>query len=91
MPNMPDETREVYELLDQEIAWLHVKWQFYCQLFGTDEKRIELLNAFAPIFFRVCQDALLDDVIISLNRLTDNPQTGPRGKSKESLSLIRFN
>ena len=87
---MPNEIREVYEPLEQEIVWLHVKWQFYRQLFGTDEERIELLNDIAPLLFRVCQDVLLDDVIISISRLADQLRTGNRHSTRESLSLRRL-
>jgi len=90
MTNMPIEISNVYEALEQEIIWLHIKWQYYCQLFGTDENRIELLNSFAPIFFRVCQDALIDDVILSISRLSDPIKTGDRENKKESLSLLRL-
>jgi len=87
---MPNEIREEYEFLEQEVGWLHVKWQFYLQLFGTDEKRVELLNDVAPIFFRVCQDVMLDDLIISFSRLTDDPKTGDRSTRRESFSLLRL-
>jgi hypothetical protein len=76
MTNIPNEIREKYEPLEQDVIWLHVKWQFYRQLFGTDEKRIELLNEIAPVFFRACQDTMIDDLIISLDRLTDPLKTG---------------
>jgi hypothetical protein len=90
MTSMPSEIREVYEPLEQEIVWLHVKWQFYRQLFGADEERIELLNDIAPFLFRVCQDVLLDDVIISISRLTGQPRTRNRHSTRESLSLLRL-
>ena len=90
MTSMPSEIREVYEPLEQEIVWLHVKWRFYCQLFGASEERIELLNDIAPLFFRVCQDVLLDDVIISISRLADQLRTGDRHSARESLSLLRL-
>jgi len=90
MTSMPNEIREVYKPLEQEIVWLHVKWQLYRQLFGTDEERIELLNDIAPLLFRVCQEVLLDDVIISISRLTDQPRTGNRHSTRESLSLRRL-
>lgn len=87
---MPVEIKDVFEALEQEVIWLHLKWQYYRQLFGTSEERIELLNSFAPLFFKVCQDALLDDVILSISRLSDPMKTGERGSKKESLSLLRL-
>ncbi|MEZ4679184.1 MAG: hypothetical protein R2932_33695 [Caldilineaceae bacterium] len=90
MKKMPVEIREVFEALEQEVVWLHLKWQYYRQLFGSSEERIELLNSFAPLFFKVCQDVLLDDVILSISRLSDPMKTGDRGSKKESLSLLRL-
>ncbi len=90
MTKMPDEIAEVYQLLDQEVVWLHVTWQMYRQVFGASEDTIDLLNELAPVFFRVCQDALLDQTVLALNRLTDCQRTGSRGSIRDSLSLDRL-
>ncbi|MFZ1965300.1 MAG: hypothetical protein WAU78_17860 [Roseiarcus sp.] len=61
-----------------ELAWLHVKWGEYVELFGTDAKRVELLNRAAPNFFGIVQDVLLDNILLHIARMTDEPGTGTR-------------
>ena len=90
MIKIPDEIRLEYEQLENEVIWLHLKWEFYLQLFGVDEKRIELLNTTAPQFFGVRQDTMFDNLLISISRLTDPPKTGEPHKKRESLSLLRL-
>jgi hypothetical protein len=68
----------------KEVAYLHMKWQEYSDLFGTKNSRIDLVNEAAPIFFRVVQDVLLEDILLHIARLMDRPQ---RGYDKEVLTL----
>jgi hypothetical protein len=77
---------EVFYVLWNELAWLDLKWQQYCQLFAASSKRVELLNASAGLFFRVVQDVLWDDVLLAIARLT-----GPvRSVGKDNLTLRRL-
>ena len=39
-----------FDLLWQEVAWLHMKWGEYVELFGSKPTRVELLNQTAPVF-----------------------------------------
>lgn len=73
----------VYHALWNDFAWLRVKWQEYCELFGTTPERVELLNSAAALFFRIVQDTLWDDTLLHLCRLTD-PH---RSAGKPNLSL----
>lgn len=81
---MGPELGPVFHALYNECAWLHVRWLQYAALFGTSPKRIELMNAAAPLFFRVIQDDLLGDTLLHLCRMTDWP-----GKSSERRLTIR--
>ena len=83
---MSQELRKVYDALDDEIGWIHAKWQIFRQVYGKDKQRVDLLNEFAPVFFRICQDALLDDVLLSLSRLLDRPDMG--GRKNLSLEFL---
>ena len=77
------ELGEFYAALWQEIAWLHSKWAEYVVLFGTKESRVSLLNRAAPRFARLVQDALWEDVVLHIARLTDPPKS----VGKENLSV----
>src|SRR4030095_7611026 len=68
-------------------AEIHLKWNEYVRLFGTDEERINLLTQTAPAFFAVVDRVLWDDVLLHICRLTED--TGPPGK-KERLTLQSF-
>ncbi len=72
---MPTELAEVYDALKQDISLLHVKWEVFNQLYVTSEETVELLNESAPSFFRICQDMLIDDILLTTSRLTDPHQT----------------
>lgn len=67
------ELGKVYYLLYNELAWLHLKWGQFRALFGDTPTRVDLLNAAAPVFFRVVQDSLWEDTLLHLARMTDSP------------------
>jgi hypothetical protein len=69
---------DAYETLSPDLAWLHVRWQLYQQLFCKGERRIALLNETAGFFFYVTQQILLSDVILGVCRLSDPPSMGKR-------------
>lgn len=69
--SMGDQLGRLYHELSNELAWLYIKWSEYVELFGTKPSRIDLLNNTAGGFFRVVQDALWDDVLLHIARLTD--------------------
>ena len=70
--------------LQSDLAWLHIKWRHYRELYGTKPERIELLNETSPMFFRIVEDALWDDTLIHIARLTDHV-----GKGKQQRLSIR--
>jgi hypothetical protein len=70
--------------LQQDLAWLHVKWKQYRELYGTKPERIKLLNDASPMFFRIVDDALWDDTLLHICRLTD-----PAGLGKRQRLSIR--
>ena len=69
---IPSELEDIFEKLRWEIAILHLRWTLYRQLFGTNKKRIELLNKTAPLFFNQLHFVLLEDTILGLARLTES-------------------
>jgi hypothetical protein len=69
-----------------ETAWLYVQWHQYEELFGEKESRVILLNRAAPVFFRVVQDVLWDQTLLSIARLVDRPQSPGKG-SRQNLTV----
>ncbi len=83
---MDRELRQAYELLNNEVLWICLRWQIFKQIYGTSRENIELLNEFAPVSFRIFQDSSYDDIILSINRLLDPPSTC----GKDNLALSRL-
>src|SRR5688572_9269148 len=70
----------------QEVAWLHEKWAQYVELFGTKPERVELLNNAAPLFFRIVEDTIWEDVLLHLTRLTDSATS----MGKTNLTILNL-
>lgn len=62
---------ELYDILGNQVTWVHLKWKEYRALFAQSKERIEFLNEAAPAFFGNLQSTLWDDVVLHLCRLTD--------------------
>jgi hypothetical protein len=86
MEIMGEELGALYHALWNELAWLYSKWGEYVELFGTKPSRIELINKAAGHFFRVVQDALWEDSLLHIARLTDPP----RSAGKENLTIRKL-
>ena len=76
----------VYYSLWQDVAWLHVKWDEYVQLYGTKRERVDLLNSTARLFFKVVHDVLWSDILLGIARLVDPQKTG--GKENMTIRLL---
>jgi hypothetical protein len=83
---MGKELGQVSHLLSNECVWLHWKWSDYVILFGSKQERIDLLNKAAPAFFKLVQDAMWEDVLLHLCRLTDPAKSC----GKHTLTLQRL-
>ena len=90
MRDMGPELGAVYNVLYNEVSWLHAKWEQYRHLFAKSERRIELLNETAGYLFRIIQDTVFENVVLGLARLTDRIQTGRGKKQQENLTLQRL-
>ncbi|PHV21333.1 hypothetical protein CSQ92_18460 [Janthinobacterium sp. BJB446] len=87
--NVPTGFIQIYDELRSEITWLHGRWMTYRELFGENPRRIELLEECAGTFFYIIQDVLLDEVQISLSKLTDPSSIGKH--SNLSLEQLQSN
>lgn len=84
MSNIPEEIAPVYKRLQNELVWMHAAWMLHGQLYSHSERRIDLLNESASIFFRIVQDMFIRDIAISLSKITDPARSN---KKYENLSL----
>ncbi len=71
---IPEPHTAIHEAIDNEVSWVHLIWKVFRQLYA-EKATVELLNRVAPTWAKIQQDALLDDVMLSLTRLTDPPET----------------
>jgi len=76
----------IYSALWQQLAWLHQKWGHFVEAFGTSPERIKIFNDAAPDFFGTVQDAVWENVLLHLARLTDPPTTA----GKPNLTFSRL-
>jgi hypothetical protein len=81
-----NELGSLFHELRNEVSWLYIKWKEYVALFGSAPSRIDLLNQSAPVFFRIVQDTLWENMLLHIARLTDPPQT----LGKDNLSIQRL-
>ena len=79
------ELGSLFHALDNEVTWLHAKWNEFRELYASQDT-VELLNQTAPFFFRVVQDTLWHDAILQVARLTDPPVS----VGKPNLTLRRL-
>ncbi|OPL14104.1 MAG: hypothetical protein AVO39_09640 [delta proteobacterium MLS_D] len=78
-----DNLGSLFNELENEVASLCMKWEEYVELFGKTPSRIGLLNQSAPVFFKIVQDSLWEDILLHLARLTDSPKSA----GKDNLTL----
>lgn len=75
---MGEELGSIFFGLYCRLVELHMLWQQYRQLYGSDEENVRLLNRTAGLFFKVVQDELWDSVLLGISRMTDPAATGRR-------------
>jgi hypothetical protein len=80
---IPEELREIYAHLAGNVMETYGALDELMSLFGTKEI-VNVLNATAAAFFVRHQRLLIDNIILSLSRMTDEKQSG---SGQENLSL----
>ena len=76
----------LYFAVQNQVIWLHAKWREYRSLYAVSPEDIQILNDTAPFFFFMLHDVLWHDVVLSIARLNDPPETSGR----ENLSFRRL-
>jgi hypothetical protein len=86
---MGERLGEQFSALWQDLAYLHMAWKEFVELFGKKRERVDILNKAAPGFFKLVQDELYAMVLLSIARLTD-PSASMGQKGKENLTIKNF-
>lgn len=81
-----EEFTRLVKFLEKELVHTRLKWRVYRAFYDTNKERVELLNSVSGTTARIIQDALYDDVILSLCRSAD-PATSV-GKSNNSFASL---
>jgi len=81
-PKLPEEIREIFMWLCQDVVSLRGKWDFYLGLFSNEENTA-LLNRLARASFHIIEESLRNDMTMGICRLSDPHKT----LGKENLSL----
>jgi len=74
--SFPEKIEKIWSILNHEVQWLHGRWQLYCQLYGTSQERVDVLNYSAASFFGVSQEVMLNDVQLGISKLGDPAKSG---------------
>lgn len=76
-----------FEILQHQLADVHLRWRFWKQLFvSEDNENFNLMNVHAASFFWVVEQAMFDDVVLRLCRLADPAEA--KGKTpRPNLTL----
>jgi len=84
---MGPELGAIYDALRLEVAWLHLRWKEYVELYGRNQSRIELLNKVSPDFFQYVEHSFWNETLLHISRLTDPARSVNK---KENLSVQRL-
>jgi AbiU2 len=86
---IPEKLREIYAHLAGNLIETYGALKELMFLFGTSEN-VKLLNETAPSFFVHHERLLVDHIILSLSRMTDEKGSGSGTNTQENLSLPRL-
>lgn len=78
---------KLFVYLRNELVILESNWSEFEELFGTNQKRVDLLNEAARHFFGNIQNLLFEATLLHISRITDPPETKAKGKSHKNLSI----
>jgi hypothetical protein len=73
---MGKELGSAYHLLWNLCARLHIKWTYYCELFGKDQVAFDVMNAVAPALFKTFHDTLWESILLDIAKFCDPIRVG---------------
>lgn len=83
---MTDALESVFDAVNDSVVELSLRWKLFCQLFDSGSENIALLNNSGAKVFALFQRLVLDDVILTLSRLTD-PASSSRDANNANASF----
>jgi hypothetical protein len=86
LTSMNSDLLPLFESINQEVIQLSYRWKIFLQLFDSREENLQLLNKSGATVFELLQKLIVDDVILTLSRLTDKEK--PLGQ--ENVSIKNF-
>ena len=73
----------LYHVLSAELTWAYWRWRQYVSLFGSGQRRLDILDSSAPFFFYIIQRTLWFETLLGIARLA-----GPEvSLGKQNLSI----
>src|SRR5438270_30660 len=84
-PKLPEDIRELFQVLCQDVVSLRSHWDFYADLFGKPE-HADLLSDMARGSFQIIEESLRKSMTMSFGRLADRAETFDR-KDRANCSL----
>lgn len=75
--------------VNEAIVQMSYRWQIFCQLYDSGQDNIDTLNRRGSNVFQLLQKLIIDDVILSLSRLTD-PSASAGNKNASIRNLLQL-
>ncbi len=72
---MESEHRHLLSTIENEFIQLRYRWALFCQLFDSGQANINLLNKSGSNVFQLFQKLIIDDVMMTLCRLSDRDKS----------------
>ncbi len=69
--NIEAEHKDLLNAIEREFNYLRYRWGLFCQLFDSGQANIDLLNKSGSNVFQLFQKVVIDDVMMTLCRLSD--------------------
>lgn len=82
IPKLPEVIRDTFKWLCQDVASLTSKWNFYLELFDSEDNT-RLLSELVPASFNIIEESLRNDMTMAICRLSDPSQS----VGKDNLSI----
>jgi hypothetical protein len=73
---MGDDLGSAFSALERELTWMNWRWMQFRILFEDKPSRIDLLNQSASFFFYVVHQAIFENTLLGIARLTAGPNAG---------------
>jgi hypothetical protein len=77
----------IFNRLQTECTLMNSTWRQFVELFGTSQKRVEVLAWSAEYFFEVVREVFLESTLLKLCRITD-PASSPNKKKNVTVALL---